>query len=70
MLLLLAFQLSPGQTPTIKGNVKTSIYRGIIECDFTVTDYPLIKDYIIILNKGLNIRYLRNIEDDYNYAFD
>jgi hypothetical protein len=70
LLLLLAFQLSPGQTPTIKGNVKISIYKGIIECDFTVTDYPLIKDYIIILNKGLNIRYFRNIEDDYNYAFD
>lgn len=67
---MLTVQLALGQDPTIKGKVNISIKKGTIECDLTVTDYPLIKDYLIILNKGLNIRYFRNIEDNYSYGYD
>lgn len=70
LLFTLTIQLAFGQDPTIKGKVNVSITKGTIECDFTVTEFPFIKDYIILLNKGLNVRYFRNLEDNYNYGFD
>jgi hypothetical protein len=58
------------QEPIVKGNVNISITKGTIECDLILTDFPHIKDYIILLNKGLNVRYFRNLEDNNNYAYD
>ncbi|NJN78525.1 MAG: hypothetical protein HC803_09565 [Saprospiraceae bacterium] len=41
--------------PLLSGIVKISVENGTIECDLKITDLELPKDYIIRLNKGLNI---------------
>ncbi len=41
--------------PMLSGNVKVSIQNGTIECDLQLTELELPKEYVIRLNKGLNI---------------
>ena len=74
--ILLAFSFwvsahfSNAQNITIKGKMDVSITKGTIQCDFIVTNIPRIKNYYIFLNSGLNIRYFRNLADNYNYGYE
>ncbi len=49
-------------SPMLTGNVNISIKKGTIECEFTLSDLPDIdvKDCVIRLNSGMNIRYFRD----------
>lgn len=62
----LSFQNSAAQDtiPFLKGKVKLSITKGTVECDFTLSDIPAIKDYVIRINSGMNIFYFKDL--DYN----
>ena len=74
--LLIAFSfwgslhLLHAQNITIKGKVDVSITKGTIQCDFTLSKLPRIKDYYILLNAGLNIRNIRDTADTYDYYYN
>lgn len=50
------------KTPKISGTVKISVGNGTLECDITLSDYSHISNYLIRLNKGLNILNIQSIE--------
>ncbi len=50
------------KTPKISGTVKISVGNGTLECDITISDYSHISNYLIRLNKGLNILNIQSIE--------
>jgi hypothetical protein len=58
------------QIPHLKGEVKISILNGTIESDLEYSNLPKLTNYSIWLNTGLNVRYFRNADDNYNYFFD
>ncbi|WP_276484687.1 hypothetical protein [Paraflavitalea pollutisoli] len=62
-MLLLSFPLfacSQDSVPTLKGKVHLSIKTGTISCDFVLSNIPNIEDYVIRLNTGMNIHYIRD----------
>ncbi len=69
LFLFCSTNLVNAQNITIKGKVDISITKGTIQCDLTVTNLPRLHNYYIFLNSGLNIRYFRNLEDNYNYRY-
>ncbi len=50
------------KTPKISGTVKISVENGTLDCDITLSEYSHISDYLIRLNKGLNILNIQSIE--------
>ncbi|GGI24693.1 M1 family aminopeptidase [Pedobacter mendelii] len=53
-----------GQTPHLKGNVDVAMATGQITCDFVLSNIPdLGKDYQILLNKGFNIKAIKDSEN-------
>jgi hypothetical protein len=56
--------------PSITGEVKISIKKGTFECDLIMSDIPNIKDYVIRLNSGMNIRYFRDMDANDPLYFD
>ncbi len=58
------------QELTLSGTVKISLEKGTIDCDLTLSDIPTIKDYEILINTGMNIKYFRNSEFQSNIAYD
>ncbi len=48
--------------PHIKGKVKISIEEGTFECDFTLSNLPHIKDYLVRLNAGMNLLHFRSMK--------
>lgn len=47
--------------PTLSGKVKISIIEGTIECDLTLSNIPPISDYLIRLNSGMNLLYIKSL---------
>ena len=41
---------------TLKGTVDISVKNGTFACDFVLSNIPRIKDYVIRLNTGMNVR--------------
>lgn len=67
---LCSVQLSAKEhVPQIKGVINISISKGTITGDVTITNMPHVADYLILLNAGLNIQYIRNMEDSYSFAY-
>jgi len=62
--------LAQDKVPTLKGKMSVSVTKGTVKCDFTLSNIPRIKDYMIFINTGMNIRYFRNTEDTYNYVYE
>ncbi|WP_097130819.1 M1 family aminopeptidase [Pedobacter xixiisoli] len=59
-LVFLAFSLQ-AQIPHLIGKTIVDMQTGQITCDFTITNIPdLGKDYQLLLNKGFNIKHLKN----------
>ena len=46
----------------IKGTVVVSIKKGTIACDFIMSDMPDIQNYVVRLNSGMNIHYLKDVK--------
>ncbi|MFD2512440.1 hypothetical protein ACFSRY_01065 [Pontibacter locisalis] len=69
LLLIVSLNVCYAQQPTLKGEINFSVKKGTFEADLVLTDIPKIEDYEILINSGLNIRYFRNIEDDYSYNY-
>ncbi len=53
----------------VKGTVDISVTKGTIACDFVLSDFPEIKDYVIRINSGMNIHYFKDIKRS-NAALD
>ena len=64
VLLFFLFQMAAAQDsiPLLKGKVKLSVTKGTMECDFILSNVPRINDYVIRINSGMNIRYLKNLD--------
>jgi hypothetical protein len=58
------------KAPLLKGKVVLSVKQGTMDCDLVLSDIPAVKDYYIQINTGMNLRYIRNFENDYNYNYD
>ncbi|MCZ8197885.1 MAG: hypothetical protein O9267_09790 [Flavobacterium sp.] len=67
IILLLIFQFTFAQIPHLSGEVSISIKNGTIESNLEYSNVPKIKNYSLWLNSGLNLRYLRDAEDKFNY---
>lgn len=49
------------QSPHLNGTVNVDLQTGQITCDFSLTNIPeLGKDYQLLLNKGFNIKHIKN----------
>ncbi|MDQ8004021.1 MAG: hypothetical protein REI64_04410 [Pedobacter sp.] len=49
------------QVPHLSGKAVVDMQTGQITCDFTISNIPdLGKDYQLLLNKGFNIKHLKN----------
>lgn len=46
----------------INGIVTLDIEKGYIHCEFTLTNLPKLKNYQILLNHGMNIKYFKDAE--------
>ena len=54
----------------LSGTIQISVNNGTIDANFQLENIPKLKNYLILLNSGFNIQYLRNQEDTTNYTFD
>jgi hypothetical protein len=70
VLIIANIQILIAQIPHLTGEVKISILNGTIESNLEYSNLPSLKNYNIWLNTGLNIRYFRNAEDNFNYGFE
>lgn len=61
--------LSFSQQPTIKGEINFSVQKGTFEADLILSEIPRIQDYEILINTGMNIRFFRNLGDQFNYNY-
>ncbi len=67
---LLLSESSLAQNPHITGTIKVSTVSGTLRGDVIISNLPHIEDYTILLNKGLNIEYLRNETGAVNYYYN
>ncbi|CAM1344494.1 gluzincin family metallopeptidase [Tenacibaculum amylolyticum] len=44
----------------IQGSVDIDMNTGVIKCNFDLSNIPKIEDYRILLNKGMNVKYFKN----------
>lgn len=58
------------QIPHIEGKIIVSVRSGTIDADLTLKNLPKIDNYAIWLNKGLNIEYFRDLDDQFNYSYN
>jgi len=63
ILLSLSF-FGQDKIPKIAGTVKISVENGTLDCDITLSDYSHMSNYLIRLNKGLNILNIQSIESN------
>jgi hypothetical protein len=56
--------------PYLTGTVHLSIEKGTMDCDLTLRSYPIISDYLIRINSGMNILYFRSVQPDFKIYYD
>lgn len=61
-LLLGSLTYAQDKIPKISGTAKFSVENGTIDCDIYLSDYSQISNYLIRLNKGLNILNIQSVE--------
>ncbi len=57
----------------IKGGVEIDLNSGLFKCEFDLSNIPELKEYHILLNKGMNIKYFKDNENeliDYQGHYD
>lgn len=57
-------------TPLLSGTVEVSIAEGTIKCDLLLSNIPKIEDYLIFINTGMNIAYIRDSADSRSYYYN
>lgn len=62
-ILLLLILVKGYSQPHIEGNLEININSGQIDCNFTLSNIPELKEYKILLNKGMNIKYFKDVND-------
>lgn len=60
---LLSFNIVSAQIH-IEGNVEINMASGLFICNFNLTNIPKLNDYSILLNKGMNIKYFKDSENE------
>lgn len=55
--------------PVLKGRMDISVKQGTIICEFSLVNMPPIKDYLLLVNAGMNIRSIRN-ENGYAFSYE
>lgn len=68
VMLLSTPSIAQEKAPLIKGKVEISIKEGTFDCDLIIRDIPEIEDYLILVNAGMNIAYIRNMEDNTTFS--
>ena len=71
--LLLFFSVALYAQPHITGKIEIDKQRGFIKCAFTLSKIPQIEAYSILLNKGMNITYFKDLNGellDYDGYYD
>lgn len=53
----------------LSGTLTLSIANGTIDADLKLSNIPKIKNYYIFINSGLNIQYLRDKSNSFNYGY-
>lgn len=53
----------------LTGKITISVKNGTFDGDVQLKNIPKLDDYLIHLNSGLNIQYIRNEQADQNYSF-
>ncbi|MGB3344276.1 MAG: hypothetical protein WBA61_10205 [Aequorivita sp.] len=61
---LSTLSFSQDKIPKISGTARFSVENGTIECDITLSDYSQLSNYLIRLNKGLNILNIQSLEPE------
>lgn len=53
----------------IKGNVEIDMNSGLFNCNFSLSNIPELENYSILLNKGMNIKFFKNNNNELiNYS--
>lgn len=55
--------------PTLKGSVNLSIKTGSMICDLKLVDIPPLSDYLILINSGMNIRFIKSCNSNIFFDF-
>ena len=58
-----------GENLTLTGSVVISVKQGTIDADLTLSHLPKMNNYVIFINTGMNIQYVRNEDDNVNYVY-
>ncbi len=54
--------------PHIEGTVEIDLKTGMFNCDFVINNLPEIRNYKILLNHGMNVKYFKDLDDNlWNY---
>ncbi|GAA4274537.1 hypothetical protein U6A24_16315 [Aquimarina gracilis] len=48
----------------ITGNIEINMNSGVFKCNVNLSNMPKLKDYSILLNKGMNIKYFKDYNND------
>jgi hypothetical protein len=71
ILLLIITSISYSQTPHISGEIFIDVKSGRIDCDLTLINIPDIHNTSFLLNKGLNLQFIKanNTTIDYDFEY-
>ena len=45
--------------PHLQGKIEVNAINGFIKCELTITNFPQYEDPVFVLNKGMNIQYIK-----------
>jgi hypothetical protein len=66
---LISYSINSMAQPKLKGKVIIDMENGLFDCTFSITDLPTVKNYKILLNKGMNVKYFKDDSGNLiNYA--
>lgn len=66
---MLIHSICQAKFPHISGEIVISMEHGMLSGDVMISNLPKIKDYSFALNAGLNLEFIRDGEDKFNYSY-
>ncbi len=60
IIILIIFFCQNLSAQKVTGTLKISVENGTLEGDFTITELPIVENYKILINSGLNIQYFKD----------
>ncbi|NVK52848.1 MAG: hypothetical protein HWD85_07920 [Flavobacteriaceae bacterium] len=71
VLLVIGFNINATYAQVnIEGSININVSTGHITCDFELSNIPKITSYVILLNKGMNIKYFKNSNSEELINYD